>query len=256
MATGRGWHAGGGDGVSKVVTLKIRRQDGPSAVSTFRWELHAAAPEAVTVADALDAIAGLAYDNRCTWPRCGVCTMVIEGVARPACGTRLQDVVNRRGTVTLEPLSGFVLRRDLWVDRTRLAEEAARFAPWPEIASASVSTVALMEPFDRCTRCGACLDACPEVSTTRAFVGAASFGLSHAGRMVHPDERRRLDPLLAEGGIAECGGAQACVAVCPEEIPLDEALTRASAAATRHGLGALLGRWRDSDDDRSPSSER
>jgi succinate dehydrogenase / fumarate reductase iron-sulfur subunit len=34
----------------------------------------------------------------------------------------------------------------------------------------------------------------------------------------------RLDTLMQEGGIADCGNAQNCVEACPKSIPLTESI--------------------------------
>jgi succinate dehydrogenase / fumarate reductase iron-sulfur subunit len=34
----------------------------------------------------------------------------------------------------------------------------------------------------------------------------------------------RLDAMMSEGGVADCGNAQNCVEVCPKEIPLTTAI--------------------------------
>lgn len=222
-----------------TATLKILRQDGPSRPDTRRWENRAVAADAVTVADALSAHPDVAWDDRCTWPSCGTCTMVIAGRARPACTTPIAEVVDGKGVVTLAPLGGVPLRRDLWVDRSGLLEGIAGMAPWldGDVAAARREPFAA---FTRCTRCGACLDACPEVRADSGFVGAAAFGLSHEARTLEPTARR-LDAII-DGGIAECGGANACVDVCPESLALDEALRHASVQATRHAFARLIGR--------------
>tara|TARA_Y100001934_G_scaffold208692_1_gene246879 strand:- start:172 stop:384 length:213 start_codon:yes stop_codon:yes gene_type:complete len=37
--------------------------------------------------------------------------------------------------------------------------------------------------------------------------------------------RQRLDAIMGEGGITDCGNAQVCVEVCPKNIPLTESIT-------------------------------
>jgi succinate dehydrogenase / fumarate reductase, iron-sulfur subunit len=48
--------------------------------------------------------------------------------------------------------------------------------------------------------------------------------------------RERLDALLAEGGIQNCGNAQNCEKVCPKQLPLLRAIGRGGRAATLHFL--------------------
>jgi succinate dehydrogenase/fumarate reductase-like Fe-S protein len=216
--------------------LRILRREG--ATEPRRWELFdlPAHPDVVTVADALHVLAGnVGWDSRCVWPSCGVCTMVIAGRAADACATRLHDAFPKRGPLSLQPLAGFPVVRDLWVDRSRLTTDASRLGAWGDARTA--------DPFASCTRCGACLDACPEVRGGKLdFVGAAPIALSHAARRDHPDDRERLDALTDARGIHRCGLAGACEAACPEALPLREALANAAGMASRHALRRLFGR--------------
>ena len=45
---------------------------------------------------------------------------------------------------------------------------------------------------------------------------------------MHPTAKNmageRLDTLMQEGGIADCGNAQNCVEACPKSIPLTESI--------------------------------
>ena len=172
-------------------TLRILRQDAPNRPETRRWEVRAVPPDAVTVADALAAHPEITWDDRCTWPSCGTCMMVIAGRARPACSTSIARVADGKGVVTLAPLGGLVLRRDLWVDRERLLDGIASMSPWLD-EPAEPPQREPFAPFARCTRCGACLDACPEVRAGGPFVGAAAFGLSHEARALGKDDRLSL----------------------------------------------------------------
>ena len=53
---------------------------------------------------------------------------------------------------------------------------------------------------------------------------------------------RRLDALMAPGGLQDCGNAQNCVAVCPKEIPLTTSIARAGRATTVHWIKSWFDR--------------
>jgi succinate dehydrogenase / fumarate reductase iron-sulfur subunit len=100
-------------------------------------------------------------------------------------------------------------------------------------------------PLSRCMSCGSCLEACPEYGEGRAFVGAAA--INHV-RLVnlHPSgamqKRARLETLMGEGGVADCGKAQNCVEVCPKDIPLVDSIGAVARDTTKQLLfGWLLG---------------
>ena len=47
------------------------------------------------------------------------------------------------------------------------------------------------------------------------------FNLHPTGSM---NKEERLDAVMGEGGITDCGNAQVCVEVCPKNIPLTESI--------------------------------
>src|SRR5260370_10704442 len=78
-------------------------------------------------------------------------------------------------------------------------------------------------PLSRCISCGCCLEACPQYTPTNHFVGAAVISQARLfndhpiGKALKPE---RLDILMEEGGVADCGKAANCVEVFPQENPL------------------------------------
>jgi succinate dehydrogenase / fumarate reductase iron-sulfur subunit len=123
-----------------------------------------------------------------------------------------------------------------------------------------------MYPLSECMSCGCCLDACPQYlkveierlddETDAAyderknaeydghFLGA--HAISQAMLMNrHPTGKNnaaeRLEALVAEGGMAACGNAQNCVAVCPKNIPLTTSIARAWRATLTHQLRRWFG---------------
>lgn len=232
-----------------ILSVRIRRQDGPRAAP--RWErFRVPRLASMTVADILHAIdtdprledgqptTPIGWASGCTWPTCGVCTMSINGRAAPACGTSI-DTLPVNKPLRLAPLDAFPLLRDLWVDRSRMREDIARVGAYCEAAGPDDGD-ASAALFSRCTRCGACLDACPETHTKSPFVGPYALGAVHATQLAHGAPLPLS--LLGTGGIADCGHVQNCVEVCPEAIPLDVAISRASREAPRRWLASLLGR--------------
>lgn len=233
------------------LSVRIRRQDDPSAPG--RWERFRIPRHAgMTVADILHAIdeaprlddgqstTRIGWDSACTWPSCGVCTMSINGRAAPACGTSIESLPASK-PLRLAPLDGFRVLRDLWVDRSRMRDDIAHVGAFCTQAEPHVDEATRL--FSRCTRCGACLDACPEAHAGSPFVGPYALGAVYATQLA----RKAPLPLvlLSRGGIADCGHVQNCVEVCPEGIPLDVAINAASKAAPRRWLDALVGRKKE-----------
>ncbi|HEY6464246.1 MAG TPA: succinate dehydrogenase iron-sulfur subunit, partial [Polyangiaceae bacterium] len=57
-----------------------------------------------------------------------------------------------------------------------------------------------------------------------------------SGKM-HATER--LETLMGEGGVADCGKAQNCVEVCPKEIPLVDSIAVVGRATTKR----MIKKW-------------
>ncbi len=178
-------------------------------------------------------VAPVVFDANCLEEVCGSCTMVINGRVRQAC-SQLADDLN--GPVTVEPMSKFPVIRDLWVDRSKMFDALKKAHAWvpidgtydlgpgPRIAP-SVQEFAYL--FSRCMTCGCCLEACPQVNSRSKFMGAAVIGqvyLMSQNPTAKMNLDDRLDAMMSEGGIADCGNAQNCVEVCPKEIPLTTAI--------------------------------
>jgi succinate dehydrogenase / fumarate reductase iron-sulfur subunit len=138
--------------------------------------------------------------------------------------------------VLLEPLARFDPIVDLRVDRGRGDAALGRAGGGLGVASARSApeggaNEALRVALAGCVGCGACFEACPETGRGRAFVGPEAIGRNRLGRL-HPhggNEAALLATMSAEGGVADCGKAQACVDVCPVGVPLVEAIADAAA---------------------------
>jgi len=50
------------------------------------------------------------------------------------------------------------------------------------------------------------------------------------------EKNARLERLMEEGGISDCGNAQNCVQVCPKEIPLTESIAVEGRDVSRKAL--------------------
>ncbi|MBI2394610.1 MAG: succinate dehydrogenase iron-sulfur subunit [Deltaproteobacteria bacterium] len=176
------------------------------------------------------------WEQACLEEVCGSCTMLINGKVRQAC-TSLIDALSPNGEVIeLEPMTKFPLVRDLIVDRSRMFDNLKRGKAWIFIDGThalgagprqSPEEQEVAYPLSRCMTCGCCTEACPNVNDRSSFMGPAVvsqvrlFNMHPSGKM---NANERLDAMMGEGGIAECGKAQNCVQVCPKEIPLTESL--------------------------------
>ena len=246
----------------RKVILRIRRQDGPEQPA--RWEEFAIPHRPnLNIIACLQWIAGhpvtrdgkpttpIVYDSGCLEEVCGACTMLINGKTRQSCSA-LVDKLEQ--PITLEPMTKFPLVRDLFVDRSRLFKDLMRVKAWVpidgtyDLGAGPPISLSLNEeryPLSRCISCGCCLEACPQYTPTNKFVGAAVISQARLfndhpiGKALKAD---RLEVLMDEGGVADCGKAGNCVEVCPKEIPLLESIAAVQRQATVHSIKSFFGK--------------
>jgi len=245
--------------VSDTVKLKIKRSDGPGQPA--RWEEFTVTKRpTMNVITCLQEIqknpvnaAGapttpVIWECNCLEEVCGACTMVINGTARQACTALLNELPS---TIVLEPLSKFPVVRDLMVDRSPMFANLIRIKGWvpidgtydlgpgPKLAERDRK---FGYALSRCMTCGCCMEACPQVNTRTNFIGPAALGQAHYFNIspigdMNNDER--LEAVMGDGGITECGNAQNCVKACPKEVPL----TTGIAALNRKTMLYFLKNW-------------
>jgi succinate dehydrogenase / fumarate reductase, iron-sulfur subunit len=250
----------GAGGAERKITVRIKRQDRPGAaayweefavpvrpnmnvISVLQW--IAAHPVTVEGKQTTTPV----WDAGCLEEVCGACTMLINGKVRQACSA-LVDKLSAAGgdgsgsVLTLEPMGKFPVVRDLFVDRQRLFDDLKRVKAWVPVdgtydlgpgPAISQRLQEMRYPLSRCISCGCCLEACPQYTPANRFVGAAVISQARLFND-HPIGRalkeERLETLMDEGGVQDCGKAGNCVRVCPKEIPLLESIAAVQRQAT------------------------
>lgn len=189
------------------------------------------------------------WECNCLEEICGACTMLINGQVRQACSA----LVDNLGTdITLEPMSKFPTIRDLHVDRQAMFEALKKVTAWiPIDGTYDMGEGPRMAPKDqeegyrlaKCMTCGCCMEACPQFNSHSTFLGPSPiaqvrlFNLHPTGAM---HRAHRLETLMGEGGIAQCGNAQNCVRMCPKEVPITKTLAELNKDVNRYGILGLL----------------
>jgi succinate dehydrogenase / fumarate reductase iron-sulfur subunit len=245
---------------NNTVLIRIKRQNGPDSKSYWE-EFDVSYRPGMNVISALMDIAlnpttrqgktstPITYDSNCLEEVCGSCAMRINGRVRMACSALID---NLEKPVRLEPLTKFPVIRDLTVDRSVLFENLKRVKAWvpidgmydlgsgprmlPEEQEAAY-------PLSRCISCCCCMEACPQFNESTGFVGAAAisqvrlFNTHPTGKAL---KRERLQALMGDGGIHECGYAQNCVEVCPKDIPLTRSISEVGREVMKQAIGDLF----------------
>lgn len=193
------------------------------------------------------------WDMNCLEQVCGICTMVIDGKVRQSCSALVDDLLVASGgnTITLEPMTKFPNVRDLKVDRTPMFEHLKKVHAWVELdgshnlgAGPHMSQEVQQEryAYSRCMTCGCCLEACPQYHDgnyigPQAIAQARLFNMHPTGKITIDD---RLEGLMDDDGITNCGNAQNCVQVCPMGIPLTRAIYETNRDITVNALFGWL----------------
>jgi len=193
------------------------------------------------------------WDMSCLEQVCGICTMVIDGRVRQSCSALIDDLLLASGsdTVTLAPMSKFPNVRDLKVDRTPMFEHLKKVHAWIELDGTydlgpgpHVPNELAQERYalSRCMTCGCCLEACPQYGDGN-YIGPQAIGQARLFNM-HPTGKiemdDRLNGLLGDDGIGNCGNAQNCVQVCPMSLPLTKAIYETNRDITVNALFGWL----------------
>lgn len=246
--------------MSQVVRLRIKRQDGSEA--SPRWE-EFSVPHKVNmnVIQCLMEIqknpvtsdgkktSPVIWDCNCLEEVCGACTMLVNGKPRQSCSA-LVDTLQQ--PIVLEPLTKFPLIRDLQVDRSKMFESLKKVRAWVPIdGTYDLGPGPRMAPktadwayvLSRCMTCGCCAEACPNYNEKQPFIGPAAISQvrlfnTHPTGEMHKDER--LDAIMGDGGITDCGNAQNCVQVCPKEIPLTTSLADMNKETIKRWFSRML----------------
>lgn len=200
---------------------------------TFRVE----AEPTDRVLDLLEKIKGyqdgsLAFRRSCAHGICGSDAMRINGMNRLACKTLVKDL--GKGTITVEPLLGLPLIKDLIVDMDPFFEHYESVMPYlvndePPPLKERLQTPEERERFDdttKCILCAACTTSCPSFWSNGRYVGPAAIVNAH--RFIFDSRDRaaaeRLRILSDQFGVYRCHTIFNCTLACPREIQITKAI--------------------------------
>ena len=183
-------------------------------------------------------VSPVVWEQGCLEEVCGSCSMLVNSRPRQACSALIERIINETDSniITLSPLSKFPLVRDLIVDRSVMFENLKKVHAWVDVDGAydrgpgpniSQEKQEMMYTISQCMTCGCCVESCPQSNPRSKFVGpqiiaqVRFFNTNPIGKMKKSD---RLQPLMEDGGISDCGNAQNCQRVCPKKLPLTDSI--------------------------------
>ena len=170
----------------------------------------------------------IAYRRSCREGVCGSDGINMNGKNGLACTTPVSEAAPR-GKLTLRPLPGLPVIRDLVVDMSQFFRQYEKVKPWlindapppPRERLQSEADRAKLDGLYECILCACCSTACPSFWwNPDKFVGPA--GLLQAYRFL-ADSRdtataERLAALEDPFSVFRCRGIMNCVSVCPKGL--------------------------------------
>ena len=207
-----------------TLEVTLARSD-PAARSRFTLELS----PPVMVLDVLLALqrqdASIGFRYSCRVAMCGTCALRVDGRPALACQTPVLPNVSK---LTLEPLAGLPVVRDLVVDTTPFWDAWRRVEPWfvppadgggRTLAAGDASRAAVEEGLD-CISCGACWTACDLAGAGHGFMGPAALNraMTLAADARDGARERRLALVSQEGGVTGCHYIHGCSGACPKGL--------------------------------------
>ena len=218
------------------VHFKILRFN-PQTDADPHWESYEVEMEPTDrVLDGLEAIKGLrdgtmALRRSCAHGVCGSDAMLINGVNRLACKVLVKNV---KQPITIEPMRGFKVLKDLVVDMTGFFTKYRSVMPYLVENSERPDKERLQSPEDRekfddttkCILCGACTTSCPSFWSNPDYVGPAAIVQAHRFIFDSRDQGKdkRLEILNTHDGVWRCRTIFNCVEACPRGINVTRAI--------------------------------
>ena len=183
----------------------------------------------------------LAFRRSCGGGVCGSDGMNINGSNSLACITKLKDLPDQ---VTLRPLPGMPVIRDLIVDLTQFYKQYESVKPYLVSDSSPekehIQSVEQRDELDglyECILCACCSTSCPSFWwNPDKFVGPA--GLLTAARFIldsrDTDTEARLKDLNDLYRLFRCRSIMNCTTVCPKELDPNAAIKRIRERMQQH----------------------
>ena len=230
------------------VCVKIRRFN-PEQNPQSQWgEYTVAAEPTDRVLDLLHTVkwyhdGSLAFRRSCAHGICGSDAMMINGRNRLACKVLLRGL---KQPVTIEPMRGFPVVKDLIVDMTGFFEKYRAVKPYlvndePAPMTERLQSPQARERYDdttKCVLCGACTTSCPSFWANNQYIGPAAIVQAHRFLFDTRDQagHERLAILNERSGVWRCRTIFNCTEACPRGINVTKAIGEVKQLLLKHSV--------------------
>ena len=176
----------------------------------------------------------LTYRRSCAHGICGSDVFVVNGRNRLACKFLMKQALKESKVITVEPIRGFPVIKDLVVDMEGFFAKFRSVKPYlinhdPEPHEERMQSQVQRERFDdttKCILCAACTTSCPTFWADKEYVGPAAIVQAHRFIFDSRDQgaEERLAILSDAGGVFTCRSIFNCVDACPRGIDIAKAI--------------------------------
>ncbi|MGH3438988.1 MAG: succinate dehydrogenase iron-sulfur subunit [Sciscionella sp.] len=179
----------------------------------------------------------LAFRRSCAHGVCGSDAMRINGVNRLSCKVLMKDLLAGKGkhtTLTIEPIKGLAVQKDLYVDMEPFFAAYRAVQPYlvsygNEPSKERIQSQADRARFDdttKCILCAACTSSCPVYWADGSYFGPAAIVNAHRFIFDSRDDaaEERLDILNDTEGVWRCRTTFNCTDACPRGIQVTKAI--------------------------------
>jgi succinate dehydrogenase / fumarate reductase, iron-sulfur subunit len=220
------------------ITLKVFRYN-PEVDKQFHYETYTFdGEETDRVLDLLEHVKGyidgtLSFRRSCAHGVCGSDAMRINGKNMLACKTLVRDIGT---TITVEPILGLKVVKDLIVDMDPFFDNYKKMLPWlindsppPPDGRERLQSPEQRARFDdttKCILCAACTTSCPSFWASEEYYGPAALVAAHRFIYDSRDEgaAERMQIITETDGLARCHTIYNCTNACPREIQITKAI--------------------------------
>ncbi|MBO9386799.1 MAG: succinate dehydrogenase iron-sulfur subunit [Thermomicrobium sp.] len=217
------------------VTLRIQRFNPETDTKPYYREYTVEVEPTDRVLDALNSVkwyqdGSLTFRRSCAHGVCGSDAMRINGRNRLACKVLIKDLGPK---ITIEPLLGFRIIRDLVVDMEPFFAQYRTVMPYlineepPPVRERlqSPEERALYDDTTKCILCACCTSSCP-IFWTNEWLGPAAIVNAHRFLFDSRDRatEERLAILNQRFGVWRCRTIFNCTEACPRGIQVTNAI--------------------------------
>lgn len=221
------------------VQFKIKRFNPEKELKSYWGEYTAEVEPTDRVLDGLNYIkwnvdGSLTYRRSCAHGICGSDVFVVNGRNRLACKFLMKQALKETQVITVEPIRGFPVIKDLVVDMEGFFAKFRSVKPYlinddPEPTAERLQSPEQRERFDdttKCILCAACTTSCPTFWADKEYVGPAAIVQAHRFIFDSRDQgaEERLAVLSDAGGVFTCRSIFNCVEACPRGIDITKAI--------------------------------